>query len=72
MATISIGLAVLSTLFFAWLGYKYQEGASERFLTGAKKGGEVKVSFASDFGPLLIVMLTMVFLAIGIALTLTL
>ena len=61
MSTISFVLAVLSTLFFAWLGYKYQERA-----------GEVNMPFATHFRSLLTIMLTMVFLAIAIALTLTL
>lgn len=60
MSTISLSLAVLSTLFFVWLGYKYQERA-----------GEVNVPFATHFRSLLTVLVTMMFLAIAVALTLT-
>ena len=74
MATISIFLTVLSTLFFGWIGYKFQERVAERFFLNmsAKKGGEIKVPFFPDLGSLLIVILAMVFLAISIALTRTL
>ena len=61
MSTISLSLAVLSTLFFVWLGYKYQERAEE-----------VNAPFSTHFRSLLTVLLTMVFLAIVVALTLTL
>ena len=61
MPTLSLLLAVLSTLFFAWLGYKYQEGSEA-----------INVPFVDHFRSLLTVLLTMLFLAVAIALSLTL
>lgn len=74
MEPISVCLAVLSTVYFSWLGYKYQERTTDSFLLirGAKKEEDVRVQLAPDFGLLARVLFSMVFLAVVIGLKLTL
>ena len=74
MEPISLCLAVLSTLFFSWLGYKYQERITVRFFLnrGTKNDQEVGMHFAPKYGLLAVVLFSMVFIAVVIGFTLAL